>query len=47
MTATEVKTLKILAVCDEVDMRLYGNGHGVSSLLKASSPRRYSDSIRT
>jgi Icc-related predicted phosphoesterase len=38
MTATEVKTLKILAVCDEVDMRLYGNGHGVSSLLKASSP---------
>jgi Icc-related predicted phosphoesterase len=38
MTATEAKTLKILAVCDEVDTRLYGNGHGVSSLLKASSP---------
>jgi Icc-related predicted phosphoesterase len=38
MTATQAKTLKILAVCDEVDMRLYGNGHGVSALLKTTSP---------
>src|SRR4051794_5031675 len=26
MTATALKTLKILAVCDEVDTRLYGGG---------------------
>ena len=38
MTAAEAKTLKILAVCDEVDTRLYGNGHGVSTRLKASRP---------
>jgi Icc-related predicted phosphoesterase len=30
--------LKILAVCDEVDLRLYGNGHGPSPRLKSSTP---------
>jgi Icc-related predicted phosphoesterase len=29
---------KILAVCDEVDSRLYGNGRGVSARLKSSRP---------
>jgi uncharacterized protein len=37
MTASAAKTLKLLAVCDEVDPRLYGT-NGCTALLKQSKP---------
>lgn len=37
MTASAAKTLKLLAVCDEVDPRLYGTS-GCTALLKQSKP---------